>query len=277
MILKGDAPKMTYVPIIHDDESSCHSADGMKGVKEVVARCEEIADRLYNGYGVRNVIFEGVPRKLTETYNRVPVERRKPAPVDSSGTIVHDTWSRLLAGKECVLLPAAEQPMFGPLTALSREYDARIVAVLDEAKKNGWLRSAETFTQNQDKLQANLTAVAKEYNTKRRDALDENPGLKKEYTITVTDRNKSFPDNLLAAETPGVAFFGVSHWPDIEKQLEERKVSYAVVVPKGVPWPPAKKDDATIQADMLGLGAKLRKANLKLGDGTSAPITIPIE
>jgi hypothetical protein len=268
---------MIYVPIIHDDEASRHSADGMKSVKEVMARCEEISDRLYSEYGVRNVILEGVPRKFTETYNGLPVEKRKPAPANSSGTIVHNTWSRLLAGKEWVLLPAADQPIVGPLTALGREYDARIVAVLDEAKKNGWLQNTDAFAQDQDKLQASLTAVAREYNTKRRTVLEEDPGLKKEYAITVTQRNKAFLDKLLAAETPGVAFFGAAHWPDIEKQLDERKVPYAVVVPKGVSWPRTLKDPATIEADMQALGAKLRKATLRLGDGESAAITIPIE
>ena len=277
VILKGKAPEMIYVPIIHDDEFSQLNAGGMKGVTGVMARCEEIADGLYNGYGVRNIILEGVPRKFTETYNRVPLEKRKPAPADGSGTIVHKTWSRILAGKQWILLPAADNPLVGPLTALGREYDARIVAILDEAKKNGWMKSAEAFKENQAKFEASLAALAGEYNTKRRALLEDDPGLKKEYAITVTDRNKSFLDNLLASESPGVAFFGAGHWPDIEKQLEERKVSYAVVVPKGVPWPPTKKDDATIYADMLKLGAKLRKANLKLGDGSSAAITIPIE
>ena len=277
VILKGDAPQMVYVPIIHDDEFSRHSADGMKGVTEVMARCEEIADGLYHGYGLRNLILEGVPKTFADSYNRVPLEKRKPAPANGSGTIVHNTWSRVLAGKQWVLLPAADKPIVAPLTALGREYDARIVAVLDEAKKSGWMQSAAALTENQTKLNASLAAVAAEYNTKRRAILDEDPGLKKEYAITVTDRNKSFLDNLLASESPGLAFFGAGHWPDIEKQLEERKVSYAVVVPKGVPWPPTKKDDATIEADMLKLGAKLRKATLKLGDGASAEVTIPIE
>ena len=277
VILKGDAPKMVYVPIIHDDEFSRHYGGGMKGVTEVMARCEEIADGLYNGYGVRHIILEGVPKTFADTYNRVPLAKRKPAPADGSGSLVHKTWSRLLAGKQWVLLPAADKPLVGPLTALGREYDARIIAVLDEAKKSGWLRGAESFTQNKDKLQASLAAVAEEYNTKRREVLEKDPGMKKEYAITVTQRNKSFLDNLLAAKTPGVAFFGVAHWPDIERQLGARKVSYAVVVPKGVPWPPAEKDAAAIESDMLKLGAKLKKTAITLGDGAKAEITIPFE
>ena len=277
VILKGNAPKIVYVPIVHDDEFSQHCAGGMKGVTEVMARCEEIADGLYHGYGIRHVILEGVPKTFADTYNRVPLEKRKPASADSPGSIVHKTWSQLLAGKQWILLPAADKPLVGPLTALGREYDARIIAILDEAKKNGWMKSSEVFKENQGTLDATLAAMAGEYNTKHRALLEDDPGLKKEYAITVTDRNTSFLDNLLGAGAPGVAFFGVAHWPDIEKQLDERNISYAVVVPKGVPWPPTKKDDAAIYTDMLNLGAKLKKASLTLGDGTKAEITIAIE
>ena len=152
-----------------------------------------------------------------------------------------------------------------------------VVSILDEAKKNGWLKSADGFTENRDALQASLAAVAEEYNPKRRAIIEADPGMKKEYAITVIQRNAAFLDSLLAAESPGVAFFGAGHWPEIEQQLEARNVSCAVVVPKGVPWPPTKKDDAAIESEMLQLGAKLRKADLKLGDGSSATIVIPID
>ncbi len=277
VILKGNAPKMIYVPIIHDDEFSSLNAGGMKGVTEVMARCEEIADGLYHGYGVRHIILEGVPKAFTETYNRVPLEKRKPAPTNSPGTIVHKTWSRLLANKQWILLPAADAPIVGSLTALGRETDPRTVAILNEAKANGWFRNREVFTANQETLQANFKKLADEYNAKHRAILAEDPDLKREYDITVTQRNKEFLDRLLAPAAPGAAFFGAGHWPDIEKQLDERKVSYVVVVPKGVPWPPTTKDAATIKADMLELGAKLKQTSITLGDGTKVEIKIPLE
>ena len=85
-----------------------------------------------------------------------------------------------------------------------------------------------------------------------------------------------FLDYLLAPGKPGVVFFGIGHWQDLERQLAERNVSYAVVVPAGVAWPPKAKDDAAVYAEMLELGAKLKECNLSLGDGTGERITIPI-
>jgi hypothetical protein len=86
-----------------------------------------------------------------------------------------------------------------------------------------------------------------------------------------------FLDYLLAADEPGVVFFGAAHWQDLEQQLAQRGVSYAVVVPTGVSWPRATKDDAAIYSDMLALGASLKEATLNLGDGTSERLIIPIE
>jgi hypothetical protein len=93
----------------------------------------------------------------------------------------------------------------------------------------------------------------------------------------VTLRNKEFLDRLLTPAEPGVVFFGAGHWQDIEAQLTKRGTSYAVVVPRGIAWPPKPKDAAAILTDMLKLGAKLKKTTLTLGDGTKAEITIPIE
>ncbi len=276
VIVKGDAPKIIYVPIIHDNEfSHLSSSDG--GVPEIMTRCATIADHLYQHYGVRNILLEGLGKKFVDQYNSVPVERRRTPAENKDGMLVHNTWLRLLAEKEWLLLPAADQPIVGPLTALGHEYDPRIVAILNEAKGNGWFRNREVFTANQETLQDRFKTLATEYNAKHQALLAEDPGLKREYAITVTQRNKEFLDRLLAPAEPGVVFFGAGHWQDIEQQLTARGTSYAVVVPKGITWPPTTKDDATIKADMLKLGAKLRKTSLTLGDGTKAELTIPIE
>ncbi len=276
VIIKGDAPMLIYVPIIHDSEfSRLSNNDG--GVPDIMKRCETIADHLYQNYGVRNILLEGLGKKFVDQYNRVPVERRH-APGDNKDVLlVHNTWLRLLAEKQWLLLPAADQPIVGPLTALGREYDPRTVAILNEAKQNGWFRNLEVFTANQKILQERFQTLATEYNAKHRALLAEDPDLKREYDITVTQRNKEFLDRLLAPATPGLVFFGAAHWQDIEEQLTKRGTSYAVVVPKGIAWPPTPKDAATIKADMLNLGAQLKKTSLTLGDGKRIDLTIPIE
>ena len=55
------------------------------------------------------------------------------------------------------------------------------------------------------------------------------------------------------------------------------KIPYMIVVPKGIAWPPAKKDDKAIYKDMLKLGCQLKSCNLKFGDGTGAKIKVPIK
>jgi hypothetical protein len=110
VIVKGTAPMMIYVPIIHDDEfSHLSSHDG--GVPEIMKRCEAIAGHLYQQYGVRNILLEGLGKKFVDQYNRVPVERRRPPAENKDGMLVHNTWLRLLAEKEWLLLPAADQPI----------------------------------------------------------------------------------------------------------------------------------------------------------------------
>lgn len=277
VILKGDKPEMIYVPIIHDDVFSHLSAAGSDSVRDVMAHCEEIAGRLYHRYGVRNVLLEGLSKSFVDQYNRIPLQRRSIIGDNNAGMIVHRTWTRLLAEKAWVLLPASDRELVGPLTELGREYEARIVAALDKAKSEGWLRNSQVYETNKPTLEAQLKAIAGEYNAKHSALLEEDPGLKREYDITVTRRNKAFLDHLFAAKQPGVVFFGVGHWQDLERQLAERNTSYAVVVPAGMSWPPAPKDDATIYAEMLELGAKLRECALKLGDGSRTSITIPID
>ena len=165
-----------------------------------MAHCEEIADRLYHRYGVRNVLLEGLSKSFVDQYNRIPLQRRSIIGDNNAGMIVHRTWTRLLAEKAWVLLPASDRELVGPLTALGREYEARIVAALDKAKTEGWLRNREVYETNKPKLEAQLKAIAGEYNAKHRALLEEDPGLKREYDITVTQRNKAFLDHLLAAK-----------------------------------------------------------------------------
>ena len=276
VVIKGTEPEIIYVPIVHDSEFSHLSSTDQGGVREVMGHCEDIADHLYQRYRVRNILLEGLSKEFVEKYNRIPLQRRQPSE-DDSGMLVHRTWTRLLAGKAWNLLPASDRPLVGPLTALGREYDPRIISILDEAKKNGWFRERAVFEENQAALQESLNKLAVEYNAKHRAILAEDPGLKREYDVTVTQRNNAFLDRILAPEEPGVVFFGAGHWQDIEEQLSRRGVSYAVVVPAGMQWPPEKKDADVIKADMMTLGAKLKEANLTLGDGTRVQLKIPLE
>ncbi len=277
VITKGKDPQMIYVPIIHDRPYTHLSSTSMASVREIMARCEEIADHLYDRYGVRHVLLEGVSKTFVDRYNRIPLQRRSIVENNKPGMIVHKTWSRLLAEKAWVLLRASDKPIVGPFTALGYKYEALIVGALNEAKEKGWLRNREIFDGNRSSLEAKLKTIAEEYNVKRRALLKKDPGLKGEYAITVTKRNKIFLAHLLAPDDPGIAFFGAGHWQDLEKQLEEKNVSYIVVVPKGMSWPPKKKDDAAIYADMLELGCTLKECSVKLGDGGSDKIIVPIE
>ncbi|MCX6877730.1 MAG: hypothetical protein NTW21_28555 [Verrucomicrobia bacterium] len=103
------------------------------------------------------------------------------------------------------------------------------------------------------------------------------PGLKNEYDITVIQRNQVFIDNILEAKEPGIIMCGGGHIQDLIDQLTTRGVSYLIVVPKGIEWPPVKKDDDKIYADMLELGCQLKKCNLGFGDGGAVQINLPIE
>ena len=276
VILKGENPEMIYVPIIHDDTFSHLAANGTDNIRSVMARCEEIANHLYRRYAIRNIQLEGLGKGFVDQYNRIPLQRRTITGDNNSGMIVHRTWTRLLAEKEWVLLPCSDQPIVGPLTTLGRDCEKRLVAALNGAREKGWLHNREAFDTNKPQLDTQLKTIADEYNAKLHALLEEDPGLKREYDITVTQRNRMFLDYLLAPKKPGVVFFGIGHWQDLERQLAERNVSYAVVVPAGVAWPPKTKDDAAIFADMLQLGAKLKECTLTLGDGTGEQIIIPV-
>ena len=114
-------------------------------------------------------------------------------------------------------------------------------------------------------------------NEKREEILKNDPGLKKEYDITVTQRNKVFIDNILKAGKPGILMCGGGHVQDLIAQLKTRKMSYMIIVPEGVDWPPPEKDDEKIYEDMLKLGCQLRVCDLKFGDGGTAKVQLPIK
>ena len=275
--IKGGNPKLIYVPIIHDGPLTHLSSNTMDGVREVMGRCEAISDHLYSQYGVRNIVLEGLGRDFVKRYNSIPEKRRKYTDDGSKQMIVIQTWTKLLAEKGWLLLPASDKTLIGPLTELGYQYDAKIHKAMADAKEKGWFKDRKVLQENKATLEGTLKAIAEEYNGKHETILKNDPGLKNEYAITVTQRNKAFLDKILAADGPGLVFFGAGHWQDLEQQLRERDISYALVVPKGVDWPPAKKDDAAIYADMLELGCQLRQTKLTLGDGTVAEIKVWIK
>lgn len=273
---KGNDPQVIYVPIIHDDDYSHLAAEGTSEIKSVMDNCEQISDHLYNRYGVRNIQLEGLSKQFVTQYNNIPVQRRNWMG-KGQGMVVHQTWGKLLSEKAWTLLPASDRPLVGPLTAMGRRYEAKIVKQLDRAKVNGWFKNQQVYDKNKDELMTALKSIAEEYNTKLDALLKEDPKLKREYDITVTQRNKAFLDYLLAPKKPGIVFFGAAHWQDLEEQLNKKGLSYAVIVPTGVSWPPTKKDEDTIFSDMLELGVQLKNCTLELGDGNKAKITIPVK
>jgi len=275
--VKGKQPEMIYVPINHDGPYNHLSSISMTPVSEVLDRCEEIADHLFYHYGIRNVILEGMTREFVAKYNRIPVECRKTTISDKPGMLVFKSWGRILTGKSWVMVPSSNKTLIGPLTKLGYKYDDFVFKVMDGAKRKGWFKNREVFEENRAVLEGRAKTIAVEYNSKLEALLKEDPELKREYAITVTERNKAFLDNILAADGPGVVFFGAGHWQELEKQLEDRDISYALVVPRGLAWPPVMKDDADIYADMLELGCKLKKSSIQLGDGSKAELDFTIK
>ena len=165
----------------------------------------------------------------------------------------------------------------GPLTLLGNEYTLRIQKAFGIAKEKGWFRSRQAFVDNQTEFTALINKACEGYNARLDAVLSEDPGLKKEYDITVIQRNKVFIDNAMAVEGPTIIMCGGGHIQDLIDQFDKRKIPHMIVVPKGIAWPPAKKDDKTIYSDMLKLGCQLKTCNLKFGDGTGAEIKIPIK
>ena len=271
----GDNPEIIYVPILHDGPFSHVSSNSLDGVHTVLERCKRIADHLYNEYDVRNLVLEGLAKAFVVKYNNIPVERRKVSGSQHK-MIVFRTWVQMLAHKGWNLVPASDKPMTGPLTALGYKYGNKIHAALADAKKSGWLKNRDIFDNNRVDLEKRLNDIAKDYNKEHDAILKADPGLKREYAITVTHRNRAFLDNLLAAKGPGIVFFGAAHWEDLKQQLTKRGTSYALIVPKGLQWPRTHKDDATILSDMLKLGCQLHSVTITFGEGGHTVIKIPL-
>jgi hypothetical protein len=275
--LKGKNPRLIYIPIMHDNPEHLHAGAGTRqAIEESLVRCQKIAEHLYESYGIRNVLLEGIAKSLSDKYNS-PQYRGRKLSVGESKSIVFKVWFDLLNAHPWHLVPAYEKNRFGPLTLLGSEYTGRIQKALDKAKGNGWFRSGEEFAANKVEFDRLIEEAAAGYNERRKAILKEDPGLKREYGITVLQRNKEFIDNSLAVDGPSIIMCGGGHVQDLIRQFEERGLSYMIVVPKGISWPPAKKDDEVIYREMLALGCQLKNCSIVLGDGKGINVLIPID
>ena len=275
--IKGDNPELIYIPIIHDNPEHRHAAgDTNKNIETTLVRCQTISEHLYDNYGVRNILLEGISKTLSDKYNS-PKYRGRKLSVGKSKSIVFKVWFDLLNKNQWHLVPAYEKRSHGPLTLLGATYNRRIQGAFKTAQQNGWLRSRQTFITNKAAFTNLIAEASKGYNARLDDLLSKDPGLKNEYDITVTQRNKVFIDNTKAAEGPGIIMCGGGHIQDLIDQFKKQKTSYMIVVPKGMQWPPSKKDEKAIYNDMLKLGCQLKTCNLQFGDGTGAKIKIPIK
>jgi hypothetical protein len=248
----------------------------MKGVRSIMENCKTISDHLYETYNVHNLLLEGVSKKVADHYNKPETDWQK-ITWGKTATISYDTWGRILRSKRWHLLPAFDKKPIGPLTLLGREYNDRIHMALKQAKEQGWFKTRDAFVENQAKFTESINEACDGYNAKLEKILEEDPGLKREYEITVGQRNKIFLDNMDAADGPAVVFCGKGHYQDIATQLTERGASYVVAVPAGMEWPPTVKDADTIFADMRKLGCQLKEVSLRFGDGGAAKIKLPIQ
>lgn len=274
--VNGENPRLIYIPITHDNPEHANAAGGTDEIETMLMRSQLISEHLFANYGVRKILLEGLPKSLADKYNSPKFKGRKMTP-GASKSVTFKVWVELLNANEWQLVPAYEKDLFGPLTLLGAEYTTRIQNALNEARNMGWFQTREAFQANQVEFKALTDEACKGYNEKRQEVLKADPGLKHEYDITVIQRNKVFIDNILATKEPGIVVCGGGHIQDLIDQLKQRGVSYAIVVPKGIEWPPVKKDDDKIYSDMLALGCNLRKCNLGFGDGGSVQINLPIE
>jgi hypothetical protein len=274
--IKGENPNLIYIPIVHDNPEHRNAAGGTKAIEETLVRCRTISEHLYTEYGVRNILLEGISKTLADKYNS-PDYRGRKLSVGESKSVTFKVWYDLLNENQWHLVPAYEKNTFGPVTLLGYEYTLRIQKVFGIAKQHGWFRSRQAFVDNQAEFTSLINKACEGYNARLDALLSEDSGLKKEYDITVVQRNKVFIDNSMAVKGPTVIMCGGGHIQDLLDQLDKRKIPHMIVVPKGIAWPPAKKDDETIYSDMLKLGCQLKSCNLKFGDGTGTNIKIPIE
>jgi len=274
--IKGENPKLIYIPIVHDNPEHRNAAGGTKAIEEALVRGRTISEHLYTQYGVRNILLEGIAKTLSDKYNS-PKYRGRKLSVGESKSVTFKVWFDLLNENQWQLVPAYEKNTYGPVTLLGHEYTLRIQKVFEIAKQKGWFRSRQGFVDNQTEFTTLISKACEGYNSRLDALLLDDPGLKKEYDITVIQRNKVFIDNSMAVEGPTIILCGGGHIQDLIDQLDKRKIPHMIVVPKGIAWPPAKKDDETIYSDMLKLGCQLKSCDLKFGDGTGANIKIPIK
>lgn len=274
--INGENPRLIYIPITHDNPEHAHAAGGTDEIEMALTRGQIISEHLFANYGVRKILLEGISKTLSDKYNSPEFKKRKLS-VGTSKSVTFKVWFDLLNKNEWQLVPAYEKNIFGPLTILGAEYTTRIYKALDEARNKGWFKTREAFQTNQVEFKALTEQACEGYNMKRKKILEADPGLRNEYDITVIQRNKVFIDNILETKEPGIIMCGGGHIQDLIDQLKQRGVSYLIVVPKGIGWPPVKKDDDKIYSDMLELGCQLRKCNLGFGDGGAAQINLPIE
>jgi len=274
--IKGENPKLIYIPIVHDTPAHRHAAGGAKAIEKTLVRCRTISEHLYTEYGVRNILLEGISKTLADKYNS-PKYRGRKLSVGKSKSVTFKVWFDLLNENQWRLAPAYEKNTYGPLTLLGHKYTLRIQKAFGIAKQKGWFRSRQAFVENQTEFTALISKACGGYNAGLDALLLKDPKLKKEYDITVIQRNKVFIDNSMAVKGPTIIMCGGGHIQDLIDQFNKQKIPHMIVVPKGIAWPPAKKDDKTIYNDMLKLGCQLRSCNLQFGDGTSAKIKIPIK
>lgn len=275
--IKGENPEVIYIPIVHDNPEHRHAGGNTrKAIEATLVSCQTISEHLHADYGVRNILLEGISKSLSDKYNS-PKYRGRKLSVGKSKSLTYKVWFDLLNKNQWHLVPAKDKNLYGPLTLLGSQYTARIQNALRAAQQNGWFRSRQAFDANKDAFDKHIAEACKGYNEQLEGLLIADPGLKREYDITVTQRNKVFIDNTLAAKGPGIIMCGGGHIQNLTDQLEKRKISYMIIVPKGIQWPPAEKDEKTIYNDMLQLGCNLKTCDLRFGDGTSAKIQIPIK
>lgn len=274
--LHGATPKLIYIPIVHDNPEHRHAAGGTQAIEKTLVRCRTIAEHLYTHYGVRNVLLEGLSKTVADKYNS-PKHRGRKLPAGESKLVTLKVWYDLLNAHQWHLVPASEENTYGPLTLLGHEYTVRIQKAFEVAKQKGWFRSHQAVSENQTEFTALISKARKGYNARLDALLLEDPGLKKEYDITVVQRNKAFIENAMATQGPTIIMCGGGHIQDLIEQLNRRKVAHMIVVPKGIAWPPVKTDDEAIYRDMRKLGCQLRSCILELGDGTRAKVKIDIK
>lgn len=272
----GDNPQVIYVPIIHDGPMNQVSDTNLDNLRLILKECEQISAHLYEGYGVRNILLEGCGKSVADSYKKFEGTTKKIS-FKHTKMVTFETWGNILNERRWELAFTGKSPIYGPLTVLGGKYDQRIKGALSAAKDKGFFRSQENFTSNEKEFKKLLADATAGYNEKRATILKNDPKLKEEYRLTVSQRDLDFIENITAKDGPGIIMCGVGHYHDLKEQLKKRGDSFMIVVPKSLAWPVAKKTEEEIYQDMLKQGCKLKKCSLTFGDGVKATIQIPVD